>query len=31
MSFTSPRSLRSTDRTYFRESCQGFLFGARAC
>jgi hypothetical protein len=31
MSFTSPRSLRSTDRIYFRESCQGFLYGARAC
>lgn len=27
----SPRSLRSTDRIYFRESCQGFLYGARAC
>jgi hypothetical protein len=27
----SPRSLRSTDRIYFRDSCQGFLFGARAC
>ena len=27
----SPRSLRSTDRIYFREACQGFLFGARAC
>lgn len=27
----SPRSLRSTDRIYFREACQGFLLGARAC
>ncbi len=31
LSLDSPRSLRSTDRIYFRESCQGFLFGARAC
>jgi hypothetical protein len=31
MSFDSPRSLRSTDRIYFRDGCQGFLFGARAC
>ena len=29
--FDSPRSLRSTDRIYFRESCTGFLLGARAC
>jgi len=27
----SPRSLRSTDRIYFRESCATFLFGARGC
>jgi hypothetical protein len=31
LGFDSPRSLRSTDRIYFRDSCQGFLFGARAC
>ncbi|TFG98243.1 MAG: hypothetical protein E4H11_00750 [Myxococcales bacterium] len=31
LSLDSPRSLRSTDRSYFREGCQGFLFGARAC
>lgn len=27
----SRRSLRSTDRIYFREACAGFLLGARAC
>jgi len=27
----SPRSLRSTDRIYFRESCVSFLLGARGC
>ena len=31
MRLDSPRSLRSTDRIYFREACAGFLLGARAC
>jgi len=31
MGLDSPRSLRSTDRIYFRESCTSFLLGARGC